>query len=124
VQAEPRYRLSFFHILFDQYSLKEKFRFEQLACKALFPANFSPERIAQSTVIERVLARSRVDWVDEVDAGQRDCRAGRFFGKWLVQPCFAVIGCDRRRDAPEYVEARGTRPRLFFEQYFMFMRKL
>ena len=36
VQPEPCYRLSFFHILFDQYSLNAQSKIESRPCKALF----------------------------------------------------------------------------------------
>jgi hypothetical protein len=35
VQPEPCYRLSFFHILFDQYSLNLKFKIDSPSCKVL-----------------------------------------------------------------------------------------
>jgi hypothetical protein len=36
VQLEPCYRLSFFHILFDQFLVNEHIRFEPDSCKVLF----------------------------------------------------------------------------------------
>jgi hypothetical protein len=36
VQPEPCYRLSFFHILFDQFLVNEHIRFEPDSCKVLF----------------------------------------------------------------------------------------
>jgi hypothetical protein len=41
VQSEPCYRLSFFHILFDQYSLKRQFKFNFHTCKVLFHGFFA-----------------------------------------------------------------------------------
>jgi hypothetical protein len=47
VQSEPCYRLSFFHILFDQFSLSGKSNFDSLACKVLFHGFFCPDSEAK-----------------------------------------------------------------------------
>src|SRR5580658_10213155 len=44
VQSEPCYRLSFFHILFDQYSLSGECKSDSLACKVLFHRFFTSQQ--------------------------------------------------------------------------------
>jgi hypothetical protein len=36
VQLEPCYRLSFFHILFDQFLVSKHIKFQPIPCKVLF----------------------------------------------------------------------------------------
>ena len=57
MQPEPCYRLSFFHILFDQYSLNRQFRIESPTCKVLF---LRPREGGRIPVFERVKGRPMV----------------------------------------------------------------
>ena len=58
VQPEPCYRLSFFHILFDQYSLNLESKFDSVPCKVLFHGFFGPRQTSIIALRRRQFAAS------------------------------------------------------------------